>query len=91
MIIRRYYFSDGWTDHDLVYRWKSEGPVQFAPNLTLPGGFKMDSFDNVNCDVKTATGNHNSTKNVLNILEQKKGWKSVQNCSKNVSKTPKKP
>ena len=69
MIIRRYYFSDGWTDHDLVYRWKSEGPVQFAPNLTLPGGFKMDSFDNVNCDVKTATGNTNSTKN---ILEQKK-------------------
>ena len=48
--------------NDLIYRWKSGSPVQLVANLSLPGGFKMDSFDNVNCDVKTATGT-SETKN----------------------------
>jgi hypothetical protein len=49
-------FSDGWTTNDLIYEWKSTKPVQFAGNISLPGGFKMDGYDNENCDVKTATG-----------------------------------
>lgn len=43
--------------NDLIYQWKHEGAVQMVANLSLPGGFKMDSYDSVNCDVKTATGN----------------------------------
>ena len=42
--------------NDLIYKWKEANPVQMVANLSLPGGFKMDSFDNKNCDVKTATG-----------------------------------
>ena len=48
--------TDGWTMNDLIYKWKEANPVQMVANLSLPGGFKMDSFDNKNCDVKTATG-----------------------------------
>ena len=48
--------TDGWTMNDLIYQWKAVNPVQMVANLSLPGGFKMDSFDNKNCDVKTATG-----------------------------------
>lgn len=48
--------------NDLIYRWKEQNPVQMVANLSLPGGFKMDSFGNKNCDVKTATGKINKTK-----------------------------
>ena len=50
------FFPDGWTTNDLIYEWKSSNPVQFAGNISLPGGFKLDGSDNENCDVKTATG-----------------------------------
>ena len=42
--------------NDLIYRWKEKNPVQMVANLSLPGGFKLDGFGNLNCDVKTATG-----------------------------------
>ena len=42
--------------NDLIYQWKTDGAVHMVANLSLPGGFKMDSYDSVNCDVKTATG-----------------------------------
>ena len=42
--------------NDLIYRWKDNNPVQLVANLSLPGGFKMDDYDNESCDVKTATG-----------------------------------
>ena len=42
--------------NDLIYHWKDQNPVQMVANLSLPGGFKMDGFNNKNCDVKTATG-----------------------------------
>lgn len=48
--------TDGWTANDLIYKWKSQSPVQMVANLSLPGGFKMDGFDNEICDVATATG-----------------------------------
>ena len=44
--------------NDLIYRWKDNNPVQLVANLSLPGGFKMDDYDNESCDVKTATGKH---------------------------------
>jgi len=31
-------------------------PVQFVKNLSLPGGFELDDFDDGNCDITTATG-----------------------------------
>jgi len=51
-------FSDGWTMNDLIYRWIEDSPVQMVANLSLPGGFKLDNFGSVNCDVITATGHH---------------------------------
>ncbi len=48
--------SYGWTMNDLIYRWKENNPVQMVANLSLPGGFQLDGFGNLNCDVKTATG-----------------------------------
>jgi len=49
--------SYGWTKNDLVYVWKTSGnPVQLAPNLTLPGGFKLGAYGSEYCDVITATG-----------------------------------
>ena len=49
---------DGWTKNDLIYVWKGAGALQFAGNLSLPGGFKMANSTNKYCDVKTATGNN---------------------------------
>ena len=49
---------DGWTADDLVYIWKGEGALQFAANLSLPGGFKMANSSNKRCDVSTATGTY---------------------------------
>merc|ERR1719270_889222 len=48
--------SYGWTKNDLIYIWKGEGALQFAANLSLPGGFKMANHTNKYCDVITATG-----------------------------------
>jgi len=49
--------SYGWAKSDVEYIWKVGGsPVQLAPNLTLPGGFKLGAFDYSMCDVVTSTG-----------------------------------
>ena len=50
--------SDGWTKNDLIYIWKDKGALQFAANLSLPGGFKMANNTNKYCDVATATGEY---------------------------------
>jgi len=50
--------SYGWTKNDLIYVWKGAGALQFAGNLSLPGGFKMANSTNKYCDVKTATGEY---------------------------------
>ncbi len=50
------FFTDGWTMSDLIYRWNENSPVQMVANLSLPGGFKLDNFGAVSCDVITATG-----------------------------------
>ena len=52
------FVSDGWTKNDLIYIWKGEGALQFANNLSLPGGFKMANHTNKYCDVATATGEY---------------------------------
>jgi len=62
--------SYGWTMNDLIYQWKAVNPVQMVANLSLPGGFKMDSFDNKNCDVKTATGAYSCLRVVLTFARQ---------------------
>jgi len=50
--------SYGWTKNDLIYIWKDKGALQFAANLSLPGGFKMANNTNKYCDVATATGEY---------------------------------
>ena len=62
---RRITISDGWTMNDLIYRWIKDSPVQMVANLSLPGGFKLDNFGSVNCDVITATGNNDQRKFLL--------------------------
>jgi len=63
--------SYGWTKNDLVYVWKSEGnPVQLAPNLTLPGGFKLGAFGSKYCDVITATGAYSCLRVELLFVRQ---------------------
>lgn len=62
--------SYGWTTNDLIYEWKSTKPVQFAGNISLPGGFKMDGYDNENCDVKTATGAYSCLRVKLTFARQ---------------------
>ena len=52
------YILDGWTKNDLIYVWKQEGALQFAPNLSLPGGFILADTGNQYCDVKTSTGEY---------------------------------
>ena len=49
-------FSDGWAIDDVRYVWKVPDPVQFAPNLFLPGGFDLANHEGGYCDVTTATG-----------------------------------
>ena len=56
--MRSFLIVDGWTADDLVYIWKGEGALQFAANLSLPGGFKMANSSNKRCDVSTATGTY---------------------------------
>jgi len=62
--------SYGWTANDLIYKWKSQSPVQMVANLSLPGGFKMDGFDNEICDVATATGTYSCLRVVLTFARQ---------------------
>ena len=50
--------ADGWTKTDLIYIWKSEGALQFAANLSLPGGFLLANTGNKYCDVVTSTGEY---------------------------------
>ena len=38
--------------------WKDEVAVQFAPNMSLPGGFKLGRTGQDYCDVRTATGEY---------------------------------
>ena len=38
--------------------WKAEGALQFATNLSLPGGFLLASTGNQYCDVTTSTGEY---------------------------------
>ena len=52
------FVSDGWTKNDLIYFWKGDSALQFAANLSLPGGFKMANHTNKYCDVATATGEY---------------------------------
>ena len=40
------YSEDGWTKKDLIYVWKTEGALQFADNLSLPGGFMLAKTGN---------------------------------------------
>jgi len=54
--------SYGWTKNDLIYIWKDKGALQFAGNLSLPGGFKMANSSNKYCDVATATGEYSCLK-----------------------------
>ena len=49
-------FLDGWAKNDLEYMWKGADALQFAGNLSLPGGFKMANSSSKYCDVVTATG-----------------------------------
>ena len=50
--------TDGLTKTDLVYVWKDEVAVQFAPNMSLPGGFKLSRTGQDYCDVRTTTGEY---------------------------------
>ena len=52
------YILDGWTKNDLIYIWKHEGALQFANNLSLPGGFILSNTGNSYCDVTTSTGEY---------------------------------
>ena len=52
------YIADGWTASDLVYVWKDAAAVQFAPNMSLPGGFKLSRTGQDYCDLATATGEY---------------------------------
>jgi len=62
--------SYGWTKNDLVYVWKEGNPVQLAPNLTLPGGFKLGAFGSQYCDVVTATGAYSCLRVELLFVRQ---------------------
>ena len=42
----------------MIYVWKAEGALQFATNLSLPGGFLLASTGNQYCDVTTSTGEY---------------------------------
>jgi len=50
--------SYGWAKNDLEYMWKGADALQFAGNLSLPGGFKMANSSSKYCDVVTATGTY---------------------------------
>jgi len=62
--------SYGWTMNDLIYKWKDADPVQMTKNLSLPGGFKLDDFTQLNCDVKTATGAYSCLRVELTFARQ---------------------
>ena len=47
--------ADGYTTDDILYLWKSTGPVQIAKNLSLPR-FSIENYASSYCNVKTNTG-----------------------------------
>jgi len=53
-----YVASYGWTKNDLIYVWKDQEALQFANNISLPGGFKMGPTGQDYCDVRTSTGEY---------------------------------
>nr|WES13121.1 glutamate-gated chloride channel subunit E [Caligus rogercresseyi] len=62
--------SYGWTMDDVVYNWKVPEPVQFVPNLWLPGGFGLDTFRDAYCNVKTATGEYSCLTVIMTFRRQ---------------------
>lgn len=50
--------SYGFTTDDVIYQWKLPDPVQFVPNLFLPGGFELSKYIDDRCDITTATGRY---------------------------------
>ena len=71
--------ADGWTKTDLIYIWKSEGALQFAANLSLPGGFLLASTGNQYCDVTTSTGEYSCLQ--VPTLELAANLHEVSRCS----------
>ena len=69
-LVNHFSCADGWTKNDLVYVWKEGNPVQLAPNLTLPGGFKLGAFGSKYCDVITATGAYSCLRVELLFVRQ---------------------
>ena len=53
-------YLDGWTKTDLIYVWDDRGSsaLQIAPNMSLPGGFKLRMYGQEYADVKTNTGQY---------------------------------
>lgn len=47
--------ADGYTTEDLVFQWKSQGPVQVTSNLHLPR-FTLKNYYTNYCTSKTNTG-----------------------------------
>ena len=50
--------TDGWTKTDVIYVWDDSSALQLAPNMSLPGGFKLGMFGSDYCDVITNTGQY---------------------------------
>ena len=53
---------------DVRYVWKVPDPVQFAPNLFLPGGFDLADHQGGYCDVQTATGESSTEKAYIKFI-----------------------
>ena len=54
-------FLDGWTTDDLVYKWKTDDPVQMVKDLNLPR-FKLEKYFTGDCNTKTNTGEYSCLK-----------------------------
>ena len=59
--------------------WKAEGALQFATNLSLPGGFLLASTGNQYCDVTTSTGEYSCLQ--VPTLELPTNLHEVSQCS----------
>ena len=59
--------------------WKAEGALQFATNLSLPGGFLLASTGNQYCDVTTSTGEYSCLQ--VPTLELPANLHKVSQCS----------
>lgn len=58
--------ADGYTTDDILYLWKSTGPVQIAKNLSLPR-FSIENYASSYCNVKTNTGKWRKIENGTSI------------------------